>query len=327
MVSGPVTRMILDTDGGVDDAVALWWALTAPGVDVVAITTVHGNVGVEQATTNVCRILEAAGRGDVPVGVGAADPLGPVPDLRPADFIHGADGLGNTNRAPASFGAGPDSATELLRRHAAADVTVVTLGPLTNIGHLLTEDPGWAGRIGRLVVMGGTVAGPGNALPQAEANIAHDPRAAAIVARAAWAHPPLLVGLDVTNAATLDETELALLAEERNAAARFVAEPLAFYARYGGTFAASGVTTCHDLVAVLAAARPGIVTGPVLPLAVQDSPGPAWGATIADRRVPYFARLGPAAEQSRPAGFGEWEIALDVDVTAVRAEFRRLVGG
>ena len=90
--------VIIDTDGGVDDAAALWWALTSPLVEVVAITTVWGNVGLDLATANVCRVLHAAGRDDIPVAVGAAGPVGPAPELRVPDFIHGADGLGDTNR-------------------------------------------------------------------------------------------------------------------------------------------------------------------------------------------------------------------------------------
>ncbi|MGZ4708331.1 MAG: nucleoside hydrolase, partial [Acidimicrobiales bacterium] len=89
--------IVIDTDGGVDDAAALWWALTSPLVEVVAVTTVWGNVGIDLATDNVCRVLHAAGRDDSPVAVGAGGPVGEAPDLRVPDFIHGADGLGDTN--------------------------------------------------------------------------------------------------------------------------------------------------------------------------------------------------------------------------------------
>ena len=87
--------IVIDTDGGVDDAVALWWALTDPELEVVAITVVWGNVDVETATASVLRVVHAAGRDDVPVAVGARGPWLPAPDLRPATFIHGDDGLGN----------------------------------------------------------------------------------------------------------------------------------------------------------------------------------------------------------------------------------------
>ncbi len=324
-MTAPV-RMIIDTDGGVDDAVALWWALTSPAVELLGITTVHGNVGVETATANVLRVLDAAGRPEVPVAVGLDRPLGPVPDLRPADFIHGTDGLGETFRPAASFGPGALDALELLDTLAAPDVTVVALGPLSNLGALLAEDPGWAGEIGRLAVMGGTVDGPGNAMPYGEANITHDPDAAALVATAGWAVPPLLVGLDVTHRATLSEAEFVLLAEHRTPAASFLDEPLAFYRRFAGTLTPSGECTCHDLVATIAAVETALVTGPVLPMAVVAQPGPAWGSTIVDRRVPFFERAGDGATQSRPEGFGLWQIGTDVDVASFRTHVRRLFG-
>jgi len=320
-------RMIIDTDGGVDDAAALWWALTAADVDLVGITVVHGNVPVEVAAGNVCRVLEAAGRPDIPVAVGFDEPFGPAPDLRPADFIHGADGLGNTNRPAASFGPGDASASELLDRVAVDDVVLVTLGPLSNIAAHLAADASWAGRIARLVVMGGTVLGAGNAMPYGEANIAHDPAAAARVAQAGWRTPPLLVGLDVTHQATFTRSEFALLNERRTPAAEFLDEPLALYRQFGGTFCALDECPCHDLLAVMAAARPGLVSGPVLPLAVQAERGPAWGSTIVDRRVPFFARGGDGSAQALPDGFSPWEIALEVDVLAFRSGVRALFGG
>lgn len=319
-------KLFIDTDGGVDDAAALWWALSAPDVDVVGITVVHGNVALDIAAANVCRILEATGHPEIPVAVGSDVPMGPTPDLRPADFIHGRDGLGNTGRPSASFGPGPERAADLLRRLVTDEVVLVTLGPLTNIGRLIEADPTWARLARRLVVMGGTVLGPGNAQPVGEANIAHDPRAAELVATAAWHTPPLLVGLDVTHRATFTLDEFALLDERRSSAAEFLAEPLAFYRRHGGTFCAPDECPCHDLLAVMAAARPSMIDGPVLPLAVQAGPGPAWGTTVVDRRVPFFERGGSGAVQASPPGFGPWQIGLEVDVSAFRREVRTLFG-
>src|SRR5688572_3643374 len=91
-----VRRVIIDTDGGIDDAAALWWALTDPRIDLIGVTTVEGVVSAQRAARNVERLLAAAGRADIPVGVGSGGRLGPVPELRSTDFIHGADGLGNT---------------------------------------------------------------------------------------------------------------------------------------------------------------------------------------------------------------------------------------
>ncbi|HEY4333000.1 MAG TPA: nucleoside hydrolase, partial [Ilumatobacteraceae bacterium] len=192
------TKLVIDTDGGVDDAVAIWWAATSPIVDLVAVTTVHGNVAVATAADNVCRVLHACGAPTVPVAIGRANAIGPVPNLRPADFIHGADGLGNTFRPRAAIEATGEHAVDLLRRvvdDEPHEIVVVSIGPLTNLAAVIQADPTWPSRVRRLVVMGGAVLVQGNALPVGEANIAHDPAAADIVARAAWSTPPLLVGL------------------------------------------------------------------------------------------------------------------------------------
>ncbi len=320
--------VVIDTDGGIDDAVALWWALTSPLVDVVAITAVHGNVDVGTAAANVCRVLHAAGRPDIPVAVGATAPIGPVPQLRRADFIHGTDGLGDTGRAAAPFGPVDEPAAELLARLVAerpGELTVVTLGPLSNLGGLVRAEPSWASDVGQLVVMGGTVAGPGNAQPYAEANVAHDPDAAAAVVGAGWSRPPTLVGLDVTHAAVFTDRHWDALAAGATPAAAFLAAPLAFYRRYAATFTPTGGCPCHDLLATMVAGRPDLVEAPVLPLAVQTAPGPAWGATIADRRVPFFARAGSGSVQAAPPGFGDWAVALDVDVAAYQTEVDALL--
>jgi purine nucleosidase len=325
--SAPI-RIVVDTDGGIDDAAALWYLLTHPQVEVVAVTVVHGNVALDVAGAAVCRVLAAAGRPDVPVALGATDAMGPAPDMRPATFIHGDDGLGNTQRPPAGFGPMPTAAAELLRDlvvESPGALTLLTLGPLTNIGQAVAADPGWTAALQRIVVMGGAARGPGNAQPFAEANIAHDPVAAATVVDAAWAAPGLLVGLDVTNRATLTAAEFELLAEQRNAAAAFMDAPHRFYRTFGGTFSPPGETPCHDLAAAMAVVDPTLVEAPLLPVAVDTTGGPAWGATIADLRQPFFERADPGATQSG-GDHRRWHVALDVDITRFRAEVRRLYG-
>jgi inosine-uridine nucleoside N-ribohydrolase len=319
-------RTIIDTDCGVDDAVAIWWALTSGHLDVIGFSIVWGNVAVSAAGANVGRILAATGRTDLPIALGATGPIGPAPELRPADFIHGTDGLGNTFRPAPPVAPADETAVSLLRRlvdESPGEVDVLTIGPLTNIAAVLAEDPSWAGRVRRLTVMGGAVATQGNALPVGEANIAHDPGAADAVVRAGWSQPPMLVGLDVTHVATFGADELALLAERRNDGARFLAEPVAFYRTFGSTFVAEGECPCHDLVAAMVCAWPDLVDAPLLPLAIQAGPGPAWGATVADRRAPFFARLGSDAEQPAHEDLALWRVALGVDRDRFRAEVGR----
>ncbi len=320
--------VIIDTDGGVDDAVALWWALTDPALDVVAITVVWGNVPVTVAAESVLRVAYAAGRGDVPVAIGAAGPLQPAPDLRPATFIHGDDGLGNEAGPVAPIRPTDEPANALLARVARerpGEVTLVTLGPLTNIGVVVHDHPEFAGDVAELFVMGGSARRGGNALPFGEANVAHDPVAAQRAVVAPWARTPLLVGLDVTLAATLTPTEFDLVAEHRNAAAAFLDAPLRFYREFGSTFTAPD-TPCHDLLAVLAVSMPEIVVdAPVLPLAVDCGGDAAWGTTVVDFRAPYFAALEGSA-QSAAEGFAPWRIALAVDGERFRGCVRALFG-
>ena len=321
--------VVIDTDGGVDDAVALWWALTDPALDVRAITIVWGNVELDVAIAAVLRVLHAAGRPDVPVAVGEAGPIARAPELRPAAFIHGDDGLGNAAGPPAPLAAVDEPAAALLARIVHAEpgaVSLVTLGPLSNIGRLVLDDPAFAPDVAEVVVMGGAAAGGGNALPAGEANVAHDPQAAQATVVASWRTPPLLVGLDVTRVATLTDAEFALLAEHRNDAAAFLDAPLRFYRHFGSTLTAPD-TPCHDLLAVLACADPDIITdAPVLPVAVDTAGGAAWGATVVDFRAPAFAAL-DGAEQATPDGFAPWRVSLGVDVARFRSSARALFGG
>ena len=320
--------VVIDTDGGVDDAVALWWALTDPALDVVAITVVWGNVDVDLATAGVLRIVHAAGRDDVPVAVGARGPTLPAPDIRPATFIHGDDGLGNAAGPEAPLRAIEEPAAALLERlvrERPGELTLVTLGPLTNIGAIVSDHPEFAPAVADLVVMGGSARRGGNALPFGEANIAHDPIAAQRTVVARWSKPPLLIGLDVTLTATLRADEFALLAEQRTAAAAFLDAPLRFYREFGSTFTAPD-TPCHDLLTVLAVAGPEIIDdAPVLPLAVDCGGDAAWGTTVVDFRAPYFEQLEGSA-QSAPDGFAPWRIALGVDVARFRRCVRALFG-
>ena len=230
------TPVVIDTDPGVDDAVALWWALTSPALDVVALTTVHGNVDVDLAAANALRIVHAAGRPDVPVAVGEAAAIGPAPVTAFPRWIHGQDGLGDVDLPPAPLAPVAEPAVDLLRRvvdERPGEVAVVTLGPLSNVARVLAADPTWASRVGRLVVMAGSAAVGGNATPAAEANVAHDPDALAAVLAADWPEPPLLIGLDATHEATLGPGELALCTERRTPAAAFCDGPAAVLQRRG----------------------------------------------------------------------------------------------
>ena len=321
--------VVVDTDGGVDDAAALWYLLLDPTIEIVAITIVWGNVDVDVACASVGRVLEAAGRPDIPIALGSRAPFVEAPALDPATFIHGTDGLGDTHRPPPGIAAIDTPAVELLADIAArrsGEVSLLTLGPLSTIGEFVTRRPDLASAFDQVVVMGGAARGPGNALPFGEANIAHDPGAAAAVLSAAWSRPGTLVGLDVTNIATLSEAEFALLAEHRTPAADFLDDPIRFYRRFGSAFSPPGECPSHDLLAAMVLVDPDIVSTTLLPVEVDCSGGPAWGATVVDLRQPFFDRAGAEAEQGVVGSVSRWAVALEVDIPRFRTNVRRMFG-
>lgn len=321
-------RLVIDNDGGVDDCTGIWWALTDADVEVVALVATWGNTERDAVAANLCRILHAAGRADIPVVLGATDPSGPSPLSGRAGHVHGFDGLGGyADRWPTGDVAPIDEpVADVLARLVAADsggIDLVTTGPLTTLAAALAERPSLAEGFRSLTVMGGSVLAGGNALPAAEANIAHDPLAAAAVIGAPWAtvQPPLLVGLDVTMAALLAaDVELAAAHASDSVVARFLADPMDVYLAFYDSVRQTppGMFPCHDLLAVMAAAEQPVITAvETWPLAVDTGGGAAWGATVADRR--------PVPELSSSLGtFTPWRVALEVDPAPFRAAVQAL---
>jgi purine nucleosidase len=213
---------IIDTDTASDDAVAIQMALAAADVRVLALTTVAGNVGVEQATQNALLTVEVMGKA-TPVFKGVAEPL--LRALEDAHWFHGRDGMGDQGFAPPLGAAQQEHAVDALlrltREHPGA--TLVTLGPLTNIAIALSRDPDFSSRIGRCVVMGGAPCCEGNVTPAAEYNIWVDPEAASIVFRSKL--PIEMVGWHVSRGASVldenDEAEILALGTHK---ARFAIE-------------------------------------------------------------------------------------------------------
>ena len=174
--------LLIDTDPGVDDALALLMAFNDPDHQLVGLSIAAGNVGLEHTVRNALKLREVAGREDVPVYAGCADPLlHPAAD---AAYVHGRDGFGDIGYSPASRAAEPEHAALAILRLShehAGELLLVALGPLTNIALALKLDPTLPQRIKRFVVMGGAVSAHGNITAAAEFNIAFDPEAAHIV--------------------------------------------------------------------------------------------------------------------------------------------------
>jgi len=196
-------RVIIDTDPGLDDAVAILFALGSGRFDVLGLTTVAGNIGLDRTTANALGLLAVVGRGDIPVLTGAERPLRRWGIDVVA--IHGSDGLGGITLPPPlvtpQVGAVEWMARQL-RDNPAGTIDILALGPLTNIARLVADHPDAAKRLGRLIIMGGTVDEPGNAGARSEFNFASDPEATAIVLQAGLT--PTIVPLDVTRRVRAD---------------------------------------------------------------------------------------------------------------------------
>ena len=195
--------VILDVYTGTDDALALGYAVASPRIELVAVTTVAGNVGVEKTTANTLAVLDWLGAGDVPVHRGASRPL--VRPHRDAVYFHDEGGLGGAQLPPSIRSVGADRGPAALIRLARLrprEVTLVTLGPLTNLAIALNVEPNLPELLKSVVVMGGAYSVPGNTTPAAEFNILVDPEAAEQVFTARF--PNLTtVGLDVTERVAL----------------------------------------------------------------------------------------------------------------------------
>jgi len=188
-------KIILDTDPGTDDALALMLALNSPELDVRAITVVPGNVTADMGLENALRMVSLANRCDIPIAGGAQHPL--FQKLITAEFWHGKNGLGNIELPPSKCKVDPRFAPDLIIQlvHSSPhEITLVPVGPLTNIALAVEKDPSIVPLVKEVILMGGSITG-GNVNAAAEANIYNDPEAAQIVFQAGW--PLTMVGLEV----------------------------------------------------------------------------------------------------------------------------------
>ena len=274
--------VILDVDTGVDDALALLFAARHPRLELRAVTCVAGNAAVYQVVTNTLTVLDAAGASHVPVARGAARPLVGAP--LPARHVHGSDGLGDLGWLPSTRPADPRHAVELLRDELTArpPVTLVALGPLTNIALLLRTYPEVTAGIERFVFMGGSVL-RSNATAAAEFNVWQDPEAAAVVldALAAGSTPVTMYSLDVFYGPLATARDADRLAGLGDPGAQLAAGLLRFgFTRYG-----TDTATIGDAGAVCAVAEPAGLHTQRLPVRVELAGTWTRGQTVVDQRT------------------------------------------
>lgn len=267
------TKILLDCDPGHDDAIALLLALASPEVELLGVTTVAGNQTLAKTTANAIRVLELAGRGEVPVAAGADRPL--VRDRRVAANVHGESGLDGPDLPPPQGAPDKAHAVDFLAEHLAG-ATLVAIGPLTNIALLLARYP--EARPERLVLMGGAIA-EGNVTPAAEFNIWADPEAAARVFASGL--DVTMVGLDVTHRALMTRAH----AEQLRGAGRvgrFVAELLDFYGVFHRDVYRFDGSPVHDAVAVAQVIRPELLQLERLNVRVDCESELCRGRTVVD---------------------------------------------
>ena len=308
----------MDVDTGIDDALALLVAVRSSEIDLVGVGTVAGNVSAAVAARNTLRVLEVAGASSVPVAIGAARPL--VEPPHEARWVHGEDGLGETNQPqPQRPPSDEDAVDQLLRlsQEHAGELVVVAVGPLTNLAIALTRDPSLADRLARIVLMGGSARSGGNRSAWAEANIACDPEAAELVFGCSVRRT--MIGLDVTMQVKLEEADVQTLAQQDDAGGRFAAEILPFYLDAYASWTGERRCALHDPLAVAVVADPGLVTTYPLPTRIELHGHQTRGMTVVDLRA--LMRDDPANDVAVT------DVALDVDVQAARSFVLRRLSG
>jgi pyrimidine-specific ribonucleoside hydrolase len=301
-----ILPVILDVDTGVDDALALLFAVKHPAIDVRAVTCVAGNAPLGQVVDNTLRVLDVADAPLIPVAAGAVRPL--LAAARSASHVHGANGLGGielpgTSRVPEDI-----SAVELMRRTlmgSADRITVVALAPQTNLALLLRTHPEVADRIERILFMGGS-ASVGNATAVAEFNVWHDPEAASIVLGSGI--PVFMYGLDVFNQVSVPQDAATALAAGTDPLGRVVGSLLSNRIALSEDESLVYTGLIGDAGAICALVDPDALRVEKRPVRVELS-GYGRGQTVVDRRR-Y------SGEDRLHGGVGDWtaiEIALDVD--------------
>ncbi len=277
-------RFLIDTDTASDDAVALVMALRHPEVRVEAITVVAGNVPVEQGVQNALYTVELTGA-DVPVYQGVGAPL--LRQHESAQHVHGSDGMGDINLELYGRTAAPEHATDVIQETVnryPGEITLVTLGPLTNVALALLRDPSLASKVSNCVVMGGTGRGHGNVTPVAEYNIWGDPEAAQIVFESGM--PITMVGWDVSYTyATLNEAEAARLRAVGTPLATFCVDIQAALTRFATETSGLEGFDLPDPIAMAVAIDPTIATVTKRRFVAIETAG-VWcrGQTVVDHR-------------------------------------------
>lgn len=278
-------KIIIDTDPGTDDALAIFLAVASPEIEIVGVTTAFGNLKTPEATRNALRLLEVAGRPDIPVSQGSQTPLYlSMSKIELGYFVCGEDGLGDTNQpAPKTQALNIDAARFIVNQVLAhpGEITLLCIAPLTNIAMALSLEPKIASLVKEVVIMGGSINRGGNVTPAAEANIINDPHAADRVLTAGW--PVTLVGIDVTYQVIMTNNYLKALSEKTGDIGQFIWDISRFYAGFYNKILGIDGLCPHDSVALTYILAPELFVTHRGAVRVPTH-GIAIGQTILDKR-------------------------------------------
>jgi len=275
-------KVIIDTDPGTDDAIAILLALNSPELDVRGITVVPGNVTAEQGLKNALTLVSLANRCDIPVAGGAQHPL--FQKTITAEFWHGANGLADVPTPPSKCTADPRFAADMIIQmvHASPhEITLLPIGPLTNIALAVEKDPSIVPLVKEVILMGGSISG-GNVNASAEANIYGDPEAAQIVFQAGW--PLTMVGLDVGDKTLYGHPQLDQLRKTHGPQNDFLVGVFEFLLGLEVKYGTGGGTPMYDPLAIAQAIDSTILTTLPMHVDVETRGDYTRGETVANRR-------------------------------------------
>jgi purine nucleosidase len=312
-------KIIIDCDPGIDDALALVYAHGHPGLALAGLTTVAGNVSLDKTTANALRIRDFLGVTGVPVVAGSPGPL--LRSAIDARDVHGESGLGQVQLPDPATGPDPGHAADFIIDQVSAapgEITLIAVGPLTNIALAVRRYPALTTEVSDFVIMGGS-SGRGNVTPAAEFNIAADPEAAAIVFGAGWT--VIMVGLDVTLQARADTAVRARLGTLGRLADDLMLPVIAGYRAAspppGGGGRAPDGPAVHDVCAVAHVAEPGLLSFTPAQVQVETSGRLTAGMTVTDFAAParqWNALVATGIDVPR-----FWDTALDSYTRAASA--------
>ena len=274
--------IIIDTDPGQDDAIALLLALASPELDVLGITAVAGNVPLALTETNARKICELAGKPETPVYAGAARPL--MRDLVTAEYVHGKTGLDGPDLPEPTMALqetfGPDFIIETVRAHPAGHITLCPLGPLTNIALALIKAPDIAPKIRQIVLMGGGFFEGGNVTPTAEFNIYVDPEAAHTVFTSGV--PIVMAPLDVTHKALTTQARIDALLAKKTPVCEAAAALIDFFERFDEDKYGTDGGPLHDPCVIAYLLKPDLFAGRDCYVAIETGSPLTLGMTVID---------------------------------------------